>query len=225
MPVRKYKPTSPGRRFMSVSTFDEITKSEPEKSLARAAEEERRTERLRPHHPAPPGRRAQAPLPHDRLQARQGRRAGEGRRDRVRPEPVGADRAAALRGRREGLHPRARAAAGRRDGRVRPRRRHQARQRAAARQHPDRHARAQRRAEARPGRPDGAQRRLGDPARREGRGPRSASATIGRAAPGRRSPAGRRSARSATSTTRTSRAARRAAAAGGASARPCAARR
>ncbi len=33
MPVRKYKPTSPGRRFMSVSTFEEITKSEPEKSL------------------------------------------------------------------------------------------------------------------------------------------------------------------------------------------------
>ena len=33
MPVRKYKPTSAGRRFMSVSTFEEITKSEPEKSL------------------------------------------------------------------------------------------------------------------------------------------------------------------------------------------------
>jgi large subunit ribosomal protein L2 len=33
MPVRKYKPTSAGRRFMSVSTFDEITKKEPEKSL------------------------------------------------------------------------------------------------------------------------------------------------------------------------------------------------
>ena len=33
MPVRKFKPTSPGRRFMSVSTFDEITKSRPEKSL------------------------------------------------------------------------------------------------------------------------------------------------------------------------------------------------
>jgi large subunit ribosomal protein L2 len=33
MPVRKFKPTSPGRRFMSVSTFDEITKSTPEKSL------------------------------------------------------------------------------------------------------------------------------------------------------------------------------------------------
>jgi large subunit ribosomal protein L2 len=33
MPVRKYKPTSAGRRFMTVSTFDEITKTEPEKSL------------------------------------------------------------------------------------------------------------------------------------------------------------------------------------------------
>lgn len=33
MPVRKYKPTSPGRRQMSVSGFDEITKSTPEKSL------------------------------------------------------------------------------------------------------------------------------------------------------------------------------------------------
>jgi large subunit ribosomal protein L2 len=33
MAVRKYKPTSAGRRFMSVSTFDEVTKTEPEKSL------------------------------------------------------------------------------------------------------------------------------------------------------------------------------------------------
>src|SRR5213592_2029769 len=33
MALKKYKPTSPGRRFMSVSSFDEITKSEPEKSL------------------------------------------------------------------------------------------------------------------------------------------------------------------------------------------------
>src|SRR5258708_2172897 len=33
MPIKKYKPTSPGRRFMSVSTFEEVTRSEPEKSL------------------------------------------------------------------------------------------------------------------------------------------------------------------------------------------------
>src|SRR5437870_349682 len=33
MALRKYKPTSPGRRFMTVSTFEEITKSKPEKAL------------------------------------------------------------------------------------------------------------------------------------------------------------------------------------------------
>src|SRR5688572_13439003 len=33
MAIRKYKPTSPGRRFGSVSTFKEITKTEPEKAL------------------------------------------------------------------------------------------------------------------------------------------------------------------------------------------------
>lgn len=33
MPVRKYRPTSPGRRFQSVSTFEEVTKRAPEKSL------------------------------------------------------------------------------------------------------------------------------------------------------------------------------------------------
>jgi large subunit ribosomal protein L2 len=33
MPIRRYKPTSPGRRFMTVSTFEEVTKKEPEKSL------------------------------------------------------------------------------------------------------------------------------------------------------------------------------------------------
>ncbi len=40
MPIRKYKPTSPARRSMSVSTFEEITKKRPEKSL---------TERLKKH--------------------------------------------------------------------------------------------------------------------------------------------------------------------------------
>src|SRR3979411_1225112 len=36
MAVRKYKPTSPGRRFRSTSSFEEITASEPEKSLVEA---------------------------------------------------------------------------------------------------------------------------------------------------------------------------------------------
>lgn len=35
MPTKVYKPTSPGRRDMSVSTFEEITRTAPEKSLLR----------------------------------------------------------------------------------------------------------------------------------------------------------------------------------------------
>jgi large subunit ribosomal protein L2 len=33
MAIKKFVPTSPGRRFMTVSTFEEITKKEPEKAL------------------------------------------------------------------------------------------------------------------------------------------------------------------------------------------------
>ena len=33
MAIRKYNPTSPARRFMTVSTFEEITTNKPEKSL------------------------------------------------------------------------------------------------------------------------------------------------------------------------------------------------
>lgn len=40
MPVKKFKPTSPGRRQMTMSTFEEITRDRPEKSL---------TKRLRKH--------------------------------------------------------------------------------------------------------------------------------------------------------------------------------
>jgi large subunit ribosomal protein L2 len=33
MAVKRFKPTSPGRRFLTVTTFEEITKQEPEKTL------------------------------------------------------------------------------------------------------------------------------------------------------------------------------------------------
>lgn len=33
MPIKKYKPTSPGRRHMTGATFEEITKTKPERSL------------------------------------------------------------------------------------------------------------------------------------------------------------------------------------------------
>ena len=36
MPLKKFKPTSPGRRFMTVSGFDEVTRSKPEKSLTKS---------------------------------------------------------------------------------------------------------------------------------------------------------------------------------------------
>lgn len=39
MAIKVYKPTSPGRRGMSVSTFDEITRSTPERSLLRPLRE------------------------------------------------------------------------------------------------------------------------------------------------------------------------------------------
>jgi large subunit ribosomal protein L2 len=35
MPIKRYRPTSPGRRFVTVSTFEEITSTTPEKSLLR----------------------------------------------------------------------------------------------------------------------------------------------------------------------------------------------
>ena len=183
MPIRRYKPTSPGPPLhvgLHVRGDHEVQAGE---EPARARDEEGRPELERSHHDAPPGRRPQAPLPRDRLQAREGRRAGEGGRDRVRPEPLRAHRAAPLRRRREGVHPRSLAAAGRRDGRVRPERRHQGRERASAREHPHGHARAQRRAEARRRREDGALRGLGHPARGEGRPARRAAPPVRRDAP------------------------------------------
>ena len=105
MGLKKYKPTSPGRRFQSVSDFAEITSTDAREVAVGAAAQEGRSQQQRAHHDPSPGRRPQAPLPRDRLQAQQGRRAGQGRDDRVRPEPLGPHRAAALRGRREALHP------------------------------------------------------------------------------------------------------------------------
>ena len=36
MAIRKIKPTTPGQRFMTVSAFEEITCTKPEKSLCAA---------------------------------------------------------------------------------------------------------------------------------------------------------------------------------------------
>ena len=146
MALRKRKPTSPGRRFQTVSDFSEITKTTPEKSLLAPKHKHRRPQQLRPQDRPPQGRRPQAAVPHHRLQAHQGRRAGQGRRDRVRPEPQLPHPAAALPRRREALHPRPDGREGRRPAAERPGLRDPSRQRPAAALHPRRHHRAQRRA-------------------------------------------------------------------------------
>ena len=105
MPIRKPKPTSAGMRFVSYPDFAEITKTEPERSLVEGLTKSggrnsfgRKTSRHR-------GGGAKRLYRRDRLQAPQGRRAGARRGDRVRPQPHRLHRAAALRRRREALHP------------------------------------------------------------------------------------------------------------------------
>ena len=46
MGIRKVNPTSPGRRFQTYSTFDEITRAEPEQESGRAPEEDGRPQQL-----------------------------------------------------------------------------------------------------------------------------------------------------------------------------------
>ena len=108
MAIRKYKPTTPGRRGASVSDFAEITRTDAGEVVGAPAARQGRPQRARPHHHPAQGRRAQARLPRDRLPApRQGRRQRQGRAHRVRPEPHRQHRAAALPRRREALHHRA----------------------------------------------------------------------------------------------------------------------
>ena len=41
MPVKRYKPTSPGRRFQSVLTRDDLSKDPPEKTLTKGLSKSR----------------------------------------------------------------------------------------------------------------------------------------------------------------------------------------
>ena len=56
MAIRKYKPTTPGRRGASVADFAEVTRDHPEKSLVRPLHG-RGGQRPRQGHRSPPGRR------------------------------------------------------------------------------------------------------------------------------------------------------------------------
>ena len=115
-------PRSPGLPLRLVPGLRGDHEDRAGEDARRGPEEVRRPQRPRPQDLAPSRRRRQAPVPQDRLQAPQGRHPRQGRGDRVRPQPLRLHRAAALRRRREALHPRPGAPAGRRDGAVGPER-------------------------------------------------------------------------------------------------------
>ena len=71
MPLRSYKPTSPGRRGMTRSTFEEITTNEPHKPLLEPQKRGVGPQQPGPHDGPPSRWRREAALPAHRLQARQ----------------------------------------------------------------------------------------------------------------------------------------------------------
>ena len=153
MGIKTYKPTSPARRYYSVSDFKELTKVDA--GDARCSSTRHRTGGRNNHGRITSRFRGGGHKQRYRIidfRARQDRRPREGRVDRIRSEPHRAHRAPPLRRRREALHPRARRHQGRRHDRREPQRRHQARQQPAAPPHPARHDDPQRRAEEGQGR-------------------------------------------------------------------------
>ena len=112
MAIRKYKPTTPGRRGSSVADFAEITRSTPEKSLLRPLSKtggRNNQGRITTRHIGG-GHKRQYRVIDFRRNDKDGVQR-QGRAHRVRPEPHGAHRAAALRRRHQALHPRAEQAA------------------------------------------------------------------------------------------------------------------
>ena len=228
MPLKLYKPTSPGRRFrQSVSTFEELTKGKsPSSALTRAARSAgpaATTRAASRRATAAAARSGSTGSSTSSATSSASRRASLS----IEYDPNRSARIAllAVRRRREALHHRAGRPQGRRHRAARARRPKRAGQRAAAREHPDRHVDPQHRAEARPRRADGARGRR----RRRSSWRRKASRRRSAFPRGeiRRRPgaaASRRSARSATSSTRTRSSARPGTSAAWASARRCAAR-
>ncbi len=67
MAIIKYKPTSPARRFMTVTDYSVITTNEPEKSLTTDLRHRGRPQRPGKDHRPPSGRRRQAEVSDHRL--------------------------------------------------------------------------------------------------------------------------------------------------------------
>ncbi len=161
MAIKFYKPTTPGRRGMTVTDYSALSKVDPEKSLLAPLNKKRRPQQLRPHHRPPPRRRTPPQVPHHRLQEKQARYAGRDGADtgiRPQPQPQTSRWCSMKTGRSATLWPSA-GPEGRRYGCLGRFGRHQAGQRSASVQHPDRYVHPQRGAVSGQGRAAGPQRR------------------------------------------------------------------
>ena len=78
MAIKKYRPLTPGLRFKTGLTYEEITKKTPREGPDEGKVEARGPRRGRQDQRPPQGRRSQARLPADRFQARQDRHPGQG---------------------------------------------------------------------------------------------------------------------------------------------------
>ena len=179
MPVRRFKPTSPGRRFMTVSDFAEVTKSKPEKALT-----EKLTKKGGRNDNGRITTRHQGGGHKRRYRVIDFKRTKDGIPAKVAAIEYDPNRSAriALLHYADGFKSYILAPAGLRVGAevqsgpgsdIKPG------NALPLENDPDRHARAQRRAQARQGRSDGPVRRLRHPARRQGPGLRDAAAPLG----------------------------------------------
>ena len=159
-PIKKHKPTSPGRRFATWSRPRGGHARRAREVARRGPQEVRRAQLLRPHHLAPPRRRRQAQVPHHRLQAhaRTACRPRSPRSSTTRTAPP-TSRCSTTPTARSATSSRRRGCASAAPCESGPSADIAVGQLPAAAQHPHGHDRPQRRAHARPRRPDGPLRR------------------------------------------------------------------
>ena len=84
MAIKKYRPLTPGLRFKTSLTFEEITKKHSREGADQGKVEARGPRRGRQDQRPPQGRRPQARVPPDRFPPRQDRHPRQGQRHRVR---------------------------------------------------------------------------------------------------------------------------------------------
>ena len=183
MGIKRFKPTSPGRRFMTVDTFEDITRSEPERSLVAPLKKNGGRNsygRITTRHKGGGHKRR-----YRIIDFKRDKDGVPAKVAHIEYDPNRSARIALLHyadgEKRYILAPQE--PRGGRHGRVRRRRRHQGRQRAAAREHPVGHHDPQHRAPAGPRRPAGPQRRRQRAAAGQGEGLRRRPSPLRRAAP------------------------------------------